>query len=79
MNKLKELYKEFVSNNKNNLFVFGLDSFRFQSKLIDIEYDDMKRLFLAITNASIFIPSRIGMTNSEGFKINLALPGFNKS
>lgn len=50
MNKLKELYKEFVSNNKNNLFVFGLDSFRFQSKLIDIEYDDMKRLFLAITN-----------------------------
>lgn len=50
MNKLKELYKEFVNNNKTNLFVFGLDSFRFQSKLIDIEYDDMKRLFLAITN-----------------------------
>lgn len=50
MSKLKELYKEFVNNNKNNLFVFGLDSFRFQSKLIDIEYDDMKRLFLAITN-----------------------------
>jgi len=50
MSKLKELYKEFVNNNRNNLFVFGLDSFRFQSKLIDIEYDDMKRLFLAITN-----------------------------
>jgi hypothetical protein len=30
--------------------VFGLDSFRFQSKLIDIEYDDMMRLFLAINN-----------------------------
>jgi hypothetical protein len=32
------------------MFVFGLDSFHFQSKLIDIEYDDMKRLFLAINN-----------------------------
>ena len=50
MNKLKEMYAEFVNNNKNNLFVFGLDSFRFQGKLIDIEYNDMKRLFLAITN-----------------------------
>jgi hypothetical protein len=50
MNKLKEMYSEFVNNNKNNLFVFGLDSFRFQGKLIDIEYSDMKRLFLAITN-----------------------------
>jgi len=50
MNKLKEIYSEFVNNNKNNLFVFGLDSFRFQAKLIDIEYSDMKRLFLAITN-----------------------------
>jgi len=50
MNKLKEIYAEFVNNNRNNLFVFGLDSFRFQAKLIDIEYSDMKRLFLAITN-----------------------------
>jgi hypothetical protein len=32
------------------MFIFGLDSFHFQSKLIDIEYDDMKRLFLAINN-----------------------------
>ena len=50
MHKLKEMYSEFVNNNKSNLFVFGLDSFRFQGKLIDIEYNDMKRLFLAITN-----------------------------
>jgi hypothetical protein len=50
MHKLKEMYTEFVNNNKSNLFVFGLDSFRFQGKLIDIEYNDMKRLFLAITN-----------------------------
>lgn len=48
--KLKNTYGEFVENNRQNLFVFGLDSFQFQSKLIDIEYDDMKRLFLAINN-----------------------------
>jgi hypothetical protein len=50
LKKLKQIYAEFVVNNKQNLFVFGLDSFQFQSKLIDIEYDDMKRLFLAINN-----------------------------
>jgi hypothetical protein len=47
---LKKTYSEFVENNRQNLFVFGLDSFQFQSKLIDIEYEDMKRLFLAINN-----------------------------
>ena len=50
IHKLKFMYSEFISNSKTQLFVFGLDSFHFQSKLIDIEYDDMKRLFLAINN-----------------------------
>jgi hypothetical protein len=50
INKLKNSYSEFIKNNKNNLFVFGLDSFHFQGKLIDIEYEDIKRLFNAITN-----------------------------
>jgi hypothetical protein len=50
IDKLKMLYSEFIHNNKNQMFVFGLDSFHFQSKLIDIEYDDMKRLFLVINN-----------------------------
>jgi hypothetical protein len=48
--KLKEMYSTFIKNNKHNLFIFGLDSFHFQSKIIDIEYDDGKRLFSAITN-----------------------------
>lgn len=48
--KLKELYSEFVKNNKKNLFVFGLDSFHFQSKLVDIEYEDLKRIFCIINN-----------------------------
>jgi hypothetical protein len=50
IDKLRQIYSEFIKNNKNEMFVFGLDSFNFQSKLIDIEYDDMKRLFLAINN-----------------------------
>ena len=50
LTKLKQTYSEFVLNNKQHLFVFGLDSFQFQSKIIDIEYGDMKRLFLAINN-----------------------------
>lgn len=50
IDKLRQFYFEFIQNNRNEMFVFGLDSFHFQSKLIDIEYDDMKRLFLAINN-----------------------------
>ena len=50
LTKLKNTYSDFVVNNRQHLFVFGLDSFQFQSKLIDIEYADMKRLFLAINN-----------------------------
>ena len=50
IDKLRQLYSEFIKSNKSEIFLFGLDSFHFQSKLIDIEYDDMKRLFLAINN-----------------------------
>lgn len=48
--KLKSIYNEFITNNEKQLFIFGLDSFRFQSRLMDIEFDDMKRMFLAINN-----------------------------
>lgn len=50
IDRLREIYSEFIQSNQMEMFVFGLDSFHFQSKLIDIEYDDMKRLFLAINN-----------------------------
>ena len=51
LNKLKLLYAGFIKNSQqDNNFVFGLDSFHFQSKLLDLEYEDMKRLFLAIEN-----------------------------
>jgi hypothetical protein len=48
--KLKGFYAELIKDRKSEMFVFGLDSFYFQNKLIDIEYDDMKRLFLSINN-----------------------------
>ena len=50
INKLKQTYTEFINANKNETFIFGLDSFNFQTKLLDIEYYDMRRLFLAINN-----------------------------
>ena len=50
IDRLREIYSDFIKSNKSDIFVFGLDSFQFQSKLIDIEYHDMKRLFLVINN-----------------------------
>lgn len=48
--KLKSIYSHFITSNEKQIFIFGLDSFRFQSKLMDIEFDDMKRMSLAINN-----------------------------
>lgn len=48
--KLKDIYKEFINNNNSTLFIFGLDSFYFQNKLIDIEFSDMKRFYDLIMN-----------------------------
>ena len=50
LTKLKTTTTEFVKNNKHNIFIFGLDSFQFQSKLIDYEYSDMKKFYLALNN-----------------------------
>lgn len=48
--KLKQLYHDFIVNNNTQILIFGLDSFYFQNKMIDIEYDDMRRIFLAMNN-----------------------------
>ena len=47
---LKNIYNDFIRYNNEILCVFSLDSLHFQSKVIDIEYDDMKRLFSCILN-----------------------------
>ena len=48
--RLKTTTMDFISNNKHNLFIFGLDSFQFQSKLIDYEYNDMRKYYFALNN-----------------------------
>ena len=50
IDKLKILYAEFIKTSKNQMFVFGLDSFHFQSKLIDLEFDTIKQLYQFIDN-----------------------------
>jgi hypothetical protein len=50
LTKLKSLTNDFIKNNHDALFVFGLDSFKFQSKLIDFEYADMQKFFFALNN-----------------------------
>ncbi len=37
--KLKALYVDFISRNSKNLDIFGLDSFHFQNKMLDFEYN----------------------------------------
>lgn len=48
--KLKSLANDFIKSNHETLFVFGLDSFMFQSKMIDYEYTDMQKYFSALNN-----------------------------
>ncbi len=48
--KLNTIYADFITKSQDKVLIFGLDSLRFQSKLIGIEYEDMKRLFYAINN-----------------------------
>jgi hypothetical protein len=40
--KLKNIYTDFVKKNKDQMFLFGLDSFNFQTKYIDIEINECK-------------------------------------
>jgi hypothetical protein len=48
--ELNEIYMDFIKDTTNKLDVFGLNPFHFQCKLVQIEYDDMQRYFLAICN-----------------------------
>lgn len=49
-NKLKDIYKHFLDENKNTLFIFGLDSFKFQNRLIDEELETLNRYYNLICN-----------------------------
>ena len=48
-NTVYEYYIKYIEKNKKNNF-FGLDSFHFQNKLIELEYDNMTKLYNFIDN-----------------------------
>ena len=50
LDKLKEIYVDFIQNNKSNVFIFGLDSFYFQNKLLDDEYSNVIHFYKRILN-----------------------------
>jgi len=50
IDKLKHLYVDFISRNHKNLDIFGLDSFHFQNKMLDIEYTHMLAYFNLVSN-----------------------------
>jgi hypothetical protein len=76
MDRLKNLYSDYVKQSNTPLFVFGLDSFHFQNKLIDLEYDDMKSIKYYIKCESYkyvysnsFIENQIKDTLNENTKV----------
>ena len=50
LRKLKEMYKSFMNDSQNTLFVFGLDSFKFQNRLIDEDYITLKKYYNLVCN-----------------------------
>lgn len=48
--KLKDIYQDIMRTNMTNNFIFGLDSFKFQSKLMDAEYEDLTRMYKMVSN-----------------------------
>jgi hypothetical protein len=47
---LNDIYKETVKTHVNKAFTFGLDTFLFQNKLIEIELEGLNKMFHAIEN-----------------------------
>lgn len=50
MDLLKNLYSEIVKTHAHKEYVFGIDSFYFQNKLIETDYKNLKNIFKMIDN-----------------------------
>ena len=50
LSKLNSLYNDIINVKNDTLFLFGLDSFFFQNKLLDKELDNMEQLYTYICN-----------------------------
>jgi len=47
---LNKIYSDLVKTHQDKNYTFGLDSFHFQNRLIQLEYDNMKQVFIFIDN-----------------------------
>ena len=47
---LNKIYTDIVKNHSMKEYTFGLDSFYFQTRLIEIEYDNMNKILNILTN-----------------------------
>ena len=47
---LKKIYGDFIKSHKQTQYIFGIDSFYFQNKLIELEYTNMLTIFNSIEN-----------------------------
>ena len=50
INTLKIIYLELVNTHQDNAYIFGIDSFHFQNKMIETEYNYICNTFVAIDN-----------------------------
>ena len=50
INALDKIYVELINTHKNMDYTFGIDSFYFQNKLIEIDYENIKAIFNTINN-----------------------------
>jgi len=50
MNALSKIYIKLIKTHQNIDYTFGLDSFHFQNRLIEIEYENIKQIFNSINN-----------------------------
>jgi len=55
LEQLKHLYSEMVkSNNTKKIFLICLESFHFQYKVLNVELDNLDRLYLLLTNRTFY-------------------------
>jgi len=50
INVLKSIYVELINTHQDNAYILGIDSFHFQNKMIEIEYEFIGKTFVDIDN-----------------------------
>ena len=50
INLLKSIYVDLINTHQDNAYILGIDSFHFQNKMIEIEYEFIGKTFIDIDN-----------------------------